>query len=70
MWPGQVPELECREAANFALYNWREWLELEHEDRVMAVAHYRMHIAIEAHVNDASERAAERRARSRESVVE
>lgn len=49
-----VPEIEEREAAVFAGYAWREWVEIDRKDRVDAVAHYRLHHLIERHSSDAS----------------
>lgn len=55
--PGQVPEIECREAAVYTGVTWREWTTLlTAYDREYAVAHYRMHLLIEAHVNDAAQK--------------
>jgi len=48
-----VPEIEEREAARFAGYTWREWVELSHEGRVNGVAHYRVKSLLEAHTQDA-----------------
>lgn len=56
---GIVPEYEEREAAVFALVPWAEWDNLNWHERASAVAHYRTHYSIEAHVNDAID--AERR---------
>jgi hypothetical protein len=64
--PGLVPEYECREAAHFVGVPWRGWLKLEGEERASAVAHYRMHLLIDAHVADASEKDADRRRAAQE----
>lgn len=48
-----VAEYECREAAVFSNYNWTEWQELSAWDRASCVAHHRMHMLVEAHVNEA-----------------
>lgn len=53
---GYVSEYEVREAARFGNYSWSAWLELDYADRAVAVAHYRIHHLIEAHVNDAVDR--------------
>lgn len=50
---GMVSEFECREAARFCLYNWATWLELDDGERIMSVAYYRLHNALEANVSDA-----------------
>lgn len=50
---GLVPELEEREAAIFAGYRWREWLDLPRYERVDGVAHFRLHHLIELHGQDA-----------------
>lgn len=52
---GVVPEYECREAAIFGHYNWMQWSRLRWRERASCVAHYKLHIAIEAHVNNAYE---------------
>jgi hypothetical protein len=51
---GIVPELEQREAALFCGYGWREYQELDWQERSLTVAHYRIHIMIENHVSDAA----------------
>lgn len=50
---GLVPEFEEREAAVFVHIAWEEWQVISGLERAKAVAHYRMHSMIEAHVNDA-----------------
>lgn len=50
---GLVPELEEREAAIFAGYRWREWLELPRYERADGVAHLRLHHLIALHGQDA-----------------
>jgi len=62
-FPGTVPEFECREAAIYVRVSWSEWLELEHEERAAAVAHYRLNLLIKAHVDSASQEAAKRNER-------
>ena len=58
--PGQVPEYECREAAVFVGVTWRDWQNvLLGEERAYAVAHYRMHLMLDAHMNDAAWRQSE-----------
>lgn len=51
--PGVVPEYECREAAVYTQRSWEQWLALEWQERAASVAHYRVHLAIEAHISDA-----------------
>lgn len=59
--PGYVPEYECREACVYAVATWYDWLHvMDGLDRAAAVAHYRVHLMIDAHINDAAE---QRRAR-------
>lgn len=41
------------EAMRFAGYNERAWLELEPDERAIAVAHYRLHDLVEMHKEDA-----------------
>lgn len=67
-YPGAVPEYECREAAVYTHVPWATWLTMDGRERAAAVAHYRAHLLIEAHINDASEKASEakqRRAKAR-----
>lgn len=52
---GLVPEFEEREAAIFAVCPWHIWIDLPWEDRSAAVAHYRLHLLVEAHVNEAAQ---------------
>ena len=54
-FPGAVPEIEEREAALFNGYTWKEWLDLDREDRIEGIAHARVRRAIDAHVQDAVE---------------
>jgi hypothetical protein len=49
---GLVPEYECREACVYLGYRWPEWEQLHWFERANAVAHYRTHALIEAHIND------------------
>lgn len=65
---GMVPEYEAREAAVYVHCPWHVWIKLTGADRAYAVAHYRTHLAIGAHVQQAAEDHAESesaRARSR-----
>ena len=55
---GLVSEYEEREAAIFVLCPWHIWTELEWQERAAAIAHYRVHFLVEAHVNEAAEKAA------------
>lgn len=52
-----VSEIECREAAIYAHYNYTQFYQLEANERASCVAQYRMHFLIEAHVQQASEAA-------------
>lgn len=51
--PSLVPLYEEMESMRFANYNEREWRELESEEKAFAVAHYRIHGAVEMHKSDA-----------------
>jgi hypothetical protein len=62
---GLVADLEEREAAIFGNYNYSEWLELPWNERAEAVAHYRLHSLIEAHTEDAVEKARARASKGR-----
>lgn len=53
---GVVPEIEAREAAVFSGYTWPSWNDLEPDQRASSVAHYRLHLLIDSHINDAVER--------------
>ena len=54
-----IPEFEAREAAQYVHCPWTNWMEnLTWFDRAKAVAHYRTHLSIEAHVADAVDRKA------------
>lgn len=53
---GLVSELEEREAAVYVLLPWPAYTALPWHERAAAIAHYRTHILIEAHMHDASER--------------
>jgi len=49
--PGMVPLYECLEACKFGGYTWNQWFDvIDYNDRVLAVAHYRMHNLIESHI--------------------
>lgn len=50
---GYVSEYECREACLYSGYTWPDWYNLDITERATCVAHYRMHMLIEAHVNEA-----------------
>lgn len=58
--PILVPEIEEREAAVFNGYTWREWCDLERDERIDGIAHHRLRRLIEQHVHDASVEHAER----------
>lgn len=51
--PGFVPLYEQLEACIFGNYNWDQWFELSHVERVYCIAQYRMHSMIERHVQQA-----------------
>ncbi len=51
--PGFVAELECREAAIFGGYRWIDWIELSRQEQADSVAHYRLHLLIKMHQDDA-----------------
>lgn len=53
---GVVPEFETREAAIYCGHKLNEWDDLDYWERCLAVAQYRMHNLIEAHVSDAVKR--------------
>lgn len=63
--PGLVPEIEAREAAVFGLYTWRQWQQLEWEERADGVAHFRIRRAIELHQNEAVTREIKRKSTQR-----
>lgn len=50
---GLLPEIDEREAAQFAHYTWMEWGELDYDERVRTVAHHRLHHLISLHQQDA-----------------
>lgn len=54
-----VPDFEAREAAVYTLCPFKMWETLPASDRAFAVAHYRMHLAIQGHMQQAAEQAAE-----------
>lgn len=60
---GLVPELEERESAVFVGYRWTEWTELDYRERARSVAHYRIHLMIDAHTQEAVHQDAERKSR-------
>ena len=62
---GLVAPLEEREAARFAGYTWSVWETLPREERIEAVAHYRVVRLIEMHQADAVQREQERQARTK-----
>jgi hypothetical protein len=47
-----VSEYEAREAAVYGKYNWTQFQELTLEDKVLAVAHYRMNGIIKSNVDE------------------
>lgn len=60
---GFVPEYDCREAAVYVGIPWPQWVELDMRERASVVAHHRVHMLLEAHVNDAASRKSERDSR-------
>lgn len=50
---GFVSEYEMREACLYVGHTWASWSELDSDERASCVAHWRMHLLIEAHVNEA-----------------
>lgn len=57
---GVVSEFEEREASVFCHYNWTQWMRLPHWEKAACIAHYRLHLMIDAHVSDAVDRASKR----------
>lgn len=62
--PGEVPEIEVREACIYCNYNYSNFLELEPWDRALCVAQYRLHHLIEQHANSAAQEAATAKTRT------
>lgn len=60
---GFVSEYEVREAAHYTGHNSLEWAALDADEQAACVAHYRMHLLIESHVNEAVHRHTERERR-------
>lgn len=58
--PGFVPEYEVREAAVYTRHSTIEWNALDPIEQAACVAHYRMHLLIESHVNEAVHKHSER----------
>lgn len=56
---GMVPEFEERDACIASGYRWQDWLALDSRDRAASVAHYRMRQVLEAHQQDAVQKARE-----------
>lgn len=61
---GEVPDYEAREAMIYCNYNMLEWMQIDWTERARAVAQYRTHSLIEAHVSDAIDKAPKRRGSS------
>lgn len=57
---GLVSEFESREAAVYSHYTPEAWPYLDWRERALAVAQYRCHFLVEAHVNAAAAKAADR----------
>lgn len=62
LYPGLVSEFEERSAALFGLYTWTQWSRLPRNERVQAVAHYRLVHLIDAHLQEQATTAGRRRA--------
>lgn len=61
--PEAVPEFECREAAVYVNVTWDDWIhKMDGYERACAVAHYRVSLSLKAHVDDAAEHSARRKA--------
>ena len=60
---GLVPPLEEREAARFCGYRWADWMTMTRDDRIEAIAHYRVTRLIELHQQDAVQLDHERRSK-------
>lgn len=54
-----VSELEQREAAVYTHTPWPDYEEFDWYDKAQMVAHYRIHLLIDMHVQDASEKYSE-----------
>lgn len=59
---GLVAEMEERDAAVFAQYDWDRWTQLTWYARAKAIAHFRLHHLIDLHRNDAAAREMKNRA--------
>lgn len=57
-----VAEMEERDAAVFAQYDWERWTSLTWHARAKAIAHFRLHHLIDLHRNDAAAREMKNRA--------
>lgn len=60
---GLLAEYEERETAFKAQIRWEDWLVMDTRERAYYVAHQRVRQLIEGHVQDASNKDAERRAK-------
>lgn len=58
-----MSEYETREAMVYCNYNMIEWMQIDYTERARAVAQYRSHSLIEAHVSDAVDKAPKRGSR-------
>lgn len=61
---GIVSELESREAALYVGVTWKVWVKMGWWERACAVAQYRLHLLIDAHVHHAYDQAAKQKAAS------
>ena len=60
---GLISEVEERDSARFNGYNWKQWRELQYEDRVDGVAYFRLTRIIEMCQEDAVSSEVDRRSR-------
>ena len=59
---GLVSEFEEREATVYVGYTWMQWLDLPWHERAASVAHYRLHLAVDAHIQHAANKKVSRNA--------
>jgi hypothetical protein len=63
---GMVPEFEAREASRYCLLPWTTYKTLPSDERAFIIAHYRMHLMVDRHLNDAAEKYSESERRKAE----
>ena len=68
--PRLIPYYEEREAALFGGYRWIDWVALPYDERVLGVAHYRVHRLIEFHQAEAAAEDAEKRSEAARRAAE